>query len=90
MTDIFYKDKDARLVYGFDWSQWLADGESITSCSVVGDSGINVESFVNTSSSVIYWLSGGCLLKTYDITCSILTSASQLDDRTVHINIVQK
>ena len=29
MTDIFYKDKDARLIYAFDWSQWLSDGETI-------------------------------------------------------------
>ena len=90
MTQIFTKDPDATLDYWFDWSDYLPVGQIITSCSVVADSGLTVENFSHTSASVVVWLSGGSILKTYDVKCHILTSGSLLDDRTMYINVIQK
>jgi hypothetical protein len=87
IENVFQKDPQALLDYGFDWTQWLAEGEEIVDCEVTAGSGITNVYNTNTSGSVIVWLSGGTPGKRYDITCHILTSGSRIDERTIKIDV---
>lgn len=88
MTDTFYKDPNAVLDYQWDWSDWLAAGETITAATVTVPAGITKDSQLNTSTAVTAWLSGGTVTGSgteYAINCRITTSAGRTDDRTMTI-----
>jgi hypothetical protein len=86
--NVFIKDPNATLDYGFDWSQWLDTGEVITDFIITNGSGItNVYDMSTTSGSVIVWLSGGTTGLRYPIACKITTSASRIDERTIKLDI---
>jgi hypothetical protein len=101
---IFKKDKDAKLDFKFDWkaftngsgkSDWLQSGEVITGYVLTVPAGITeVSSYLSDSAtSVTVWLSGGAIDTIYDILCHITTDSSPVnreDDRTMHIEIVEK
>jgi len=97
----FYKDPGAVLDYTWDWkaltnvtgaSDWLATGETISSCTVTAPAGITVASYAaaNTNTSVIAWLSGGYAPNDYDVVCEIVTTASRTDQRTITIKVRQR
>lgn len=73
-------DPDATLDWAFDWSAWLADGETITSHETVPD-GVTVDSSSESAGVVTVWVSGG-QLGSARVTCRITTSAGRVDDRT--------
>lgn len=92
------KDPNAQLVYTLDWSEWLADGDTLASTSwtaaarrndptpiAVESSGLSA---ANTKSYVE--LSGGQADKTYVITCSITTNDGASDRRNFRINCVNR
>lgn len=83
----FDKDPSAVLDYKFDWSDWLASGETISTKTVTPENGITVDSssITDTNASVTVWLSGGTAGNVYDVACRITTSASRTDDRTIKI-----
>ena len=87
MAQQFLKDPSAVLDYKFDWSSWLASGETISSHTITPESGITVDSssITDTSTSVTVWLSGGSAGIKYDVTCQIVTSASRTDERTIQV-----
>jgi len=79
-------DPDARLDYTWDWSQWLAAGETISTYGLTPSVGITVESSaLTTPSTVTAWVSGASLTARPrpTITCRITTTAGRQDDRTV-------
>lgn len=83
----FIKDPNAVLDYKFDWSDWLAAGETISTRTITAGSGITVDSssITDTNTSVTVWLSGGTAGDSYDVTCQIVTSDSRTDERTIVI-----
>ena len=96
MPSIFVKDPEAVLDYKFDWaastngtgdSDWLADGETISSKTVTATTGLTVDSssITDTNTSVTVWLSGGTADTNYTVTCQIVTSASRTDERSITI-----
>lgn len=85
MTNVFTKDPDAVLDYQWDWSDWLAVGEVITSAVVAPDTGIVLDSQSNTNTSVTAWISGGTVDEGYRVVCSIVTSESREDDRSIYL-----
>jgi len=87
MAQLFTKDPDAVLDYAFDWSSWLATGETITSYTITEDTGITVDSDSNTDDTVTVWLSGGIANVRYKIVCHIVTSAGRENDRTFVIHV---
>jgi len=89
MTNVFSKDPNATLDFGFDWSQWLATGESISSYTITvsGSTTLTKISDTNTSGSVIVWLSGGTSGSRYEVACLITTSANRTDERTIKLDI---
>jgi len=86
----FLKDPDATLDFGFDWSDWLARGETITASEWVVDDGITEESDENTTTVTKVWLSGGTVGETYEATNRVTTSAGRIDDRTLSVRIRER
>lgn len=83
----FLKDPDAVLDYGFDWSNWLQTGETISTSNWTVPSGLTEDSASNTATETKVWLSGGTDSKLYGITNHITTSAGREDDRTLSIRV---
>lgn len=82
------KDPDAVLDYAFDWSAWLADGETILTYSAAIESGDAViDSTSQTPNTVIVWLSGGTIDTNVELRCQVTTSEGRTDDRTIVILI---
>ena len=86
MPNVFTKDPDAVLDYQWNWSAWLADGETISSAVITVDTGLTLDSQSNTTTTVTAWLSGGTVDEGYRVVCSITTSAARTDDRSIYIS----
>lgn len=91
------KDPAAQMIYTLDWTNWLEDGDSISSGSweaaarrndptpiVVEDSG------VTTGTKTYVELSGGQADKTYIITVTINTTNGITDRRNFRVNCVNR
>jgi len=81
------KDPHAVLDYGFDWSEWLATGETISSSAWTIPTGIIKDSDTNTTTTTTAWLSGGTVGTTYLVVNRITTSAGRTEDRSVYIRV---
>ena len=81
------KDSDAVLDYGFDWSDWLADGETISASSWTVSTGIIEDSNTNTTTTTTIWLSGGTINTTYRVINEIVTNLGRTDNRSIDIRV---
>lgn len=93
----FKKDPDAVLDYGTNWADptavggaWLATGETITASQWVVDTGLTKDSDSHDDTTATVWLSGGTVGTTYTVTNRITTTAGRVDDRSLHIQVVQR
>ena len=84
------KDPSAVLDYVFDWTEWLATGETITDHTITADTGITVDSSTEGDGKVTVWLSGGTAGKNYKVACKITTSAGRTDERTIWIKVTNR
>jgi len=92
------KDPSAVLDYVFDWTGWLATGETIAVDSETGeklititaDTGITVDSSAESDGKVTVWLSGGTAGINYKVACLITTTAGRTDERTIWIKVVER
>ena len=92
------KDPSAVLDYAFDWTGWLAAGETIAVDSETGeklititaDTGITVDSSTESDGKIIVWLSGGTAGINYKVACKITTSAGRTDERTIWIKVTNR
>ena len=84
------KDPSAVLDYVFDWTEWLATGETITDHTITADTGITVDSSTESDGKVIVWLLGGTAGINYKVACLITTSAGRTDERTIWIKVVER
>jgi hypothetical protein len=79
------------LDYQFDWSNWLADGEIIVEATCgVSPVGLTVAKVEFTDMMVSVWVTGGDVRKTYVITCSITTSVSRKDSRSIELYVKER
>ncbi len=87
------KDPDATLDYGFDWTDWLAGGESIATWTVTVN-GVTKEAEDRVGPVVTVWVSGGTPgpSSIATITCAITTDASpaRTDNRTIYLKIQER
>jgi hypothetical protein len=90
--NVYTKDPGAVLDWCFDWSGWLATGETITSHTVTAATGLTVDSSLATDddTSVTAWLSGGTAGARYTVTCHIVTSAGRADDRLIIVDVRER
>ena len=84
------KDPSAVLDYVFDWTEWLATGETITDHTITADTGITVDSSTESDGKIIVWLSGGTAGINYKVACKITTSAGRTDERTIWIKVTDR
>ena len=83
------KDPVAILEYGFNWRNWLQDGETISSYSVTVPDGITLVTSSNDGQIVKAKLSGGTLGTTYSVSYQIST-ATRTDRRTLAVKVLQR
>lgn len=86
----YLKDPSAVLDWMFDWTDWLASGETITDHTITGETGITVDSSTESAGKVTVWLSGGTAGENYKVACLIETSAGRTDERTIWIKVVNR
>lgn len=86
----FIKDPQAILDYGFDWSNWLADDETITASEWTVPTGLTEVDSTFTTTRTSVWLSSGTVDTEYEVKNHITTSDSREDDRTLKIRVVQR
>lgn len=89
-TEDWTKDPDAKLDWIFDWSSWLAPGETITASEFIVSAGLTVTASSNTTISATVWLSGGQTGQVYQVTNRITTSQDRIDDRSIRIRVVNR
>lgn len=86
------KDPEARLVYSMDWSEWLAQGQTVTAVDYTHNSRANdpdpliIHSEGVQSGTVTYAeIAGGSVGKTYTVTADITTDDGARDRRAFKI-----
>ncbi|MFJ5231037.1 hypothetical protein ACIQBJ_14220 [Kitasatospora sp. NPDC088391] len=96
------KDPDAILDWIWDWSDWLASGETIATSTFITSAGITVPARVplpgggtvpgasNTTTTATVWWSGGSPSQPYLITNRITTSAGRTDDRSITVRVIDR
>ena len=89
-TNVFTKDPNAVLDYAFDWSDWLATGETISSHVITAQTGITKDSDSESDGVVTVWLSGGTAGINYKVACLITTTAGRTDERTMWIKVTDR
>jgi hypothetical protein len=88
MTDIFFvKTPVALLDYKFDWSAWLASGETINSAIVTKQGNITLDHQTNDTTSVVAWLAGGDLNSSNIVTCQITTNQGRISERSINVYV---
>lgn len=90
MPTRFRKDPEAVLDFQFDWTAWLADGETITDHTITVPSGITNDSSSVASGVVTVWLSGGTAQTDYRVECLITTSAGRTDERSMTVRVNER
>lgn len=90
MPNPFIADPEAVLDYSFDWTQWLAEGETITSYVVTVAAGITSVIDSETDGVVTVWLTGGTNGTRYRIECLVNTSEGRTDERSFYVKVQEQ
>jgi hypothetical protein len=88
----YLKDPNATKDYPLDWSDWLPEGDTITSSSWIVEEGITevVGKTSHDDTTATIWLSGGTVGESYLVTNRITTAQDRVDDRTIRIFVTQR
>jgi hypothetical protein len=87
---IFSKDPDAKLDYGFDWSPWLESGETISTSAWTVPTGLTDSDESYDGDSTKIWLSGGTVDEDYIVANKIITSDGRIDERSFKVMVRQR
>lgn len=82
-----YKTADSILDFQFDWSTWLASGDTISTSTWTLESGITEDSESETTTTTTITISGGTTGKTYKATNAIVTANGFEANRTFFLKI---
>ena len=88
--DIFIHDPQAKLVYGFDWVDWLADGDSIVTSTWAGEAGITIGASEIDGTETRVLISGGTDKENYRITNHVVSALGHEDDRSILLKVRQR
>lgn len=87
------KDPHARLDFHWDWTGWLADGDTITAAEIVTVTGdglaVDGDPVVN-GPRVTVWLVGGTVPQKCQVTLRVTTAQGRVDDRTMYLQITDR
>lgn len=84
-----YKDPNETITFGVDWSEYLG-AATISSSSWIIPTGVTQVASSNTTSKATIMLGGGTLGNTYRITNRINTSAGEMLDQSIDIEVIEK
>lgn len=90
------KDTEARLVYTFDWSEWLPVGDSIASSLYTITARVNdpdplaIHSQGNAGTNTYVELKEGQEGKIYTVTCKITTTNGLIDRRNFRVKVLAR
>lgn len=76
----------AKLDYGFNWSSWLASGETITVSNWTVDEGMTKSSEQINGTTTSVFIEGGVVGNNYKIVNTITTSVGRIDSRTIRLS----
>jgi hypothetical protein len=71
-------------------SQYIKDPDASLDSEWSADEGITIDSEDLDGPKAIVWLSGGSTNRTYRVTNRITTAAGRVDDRSIHIRVVER
>ena len=80
----------AKLDYGFDWTLWLEDGETISTSSWEVSSGLTKSNEQNLLGVTSVFVEGGVINTRYKLVNSIVTSVGRKDSRTITLFCKQR
>lgn len=86
----FQQDPTDDLDYSFDWTSWLATGETITTATVTADDGLTIHDESNTTSVVTFWASGGTANGRYAVHCHVTTSEGREATRSLFLSVIPR
>ena len=96
MAQLEYNEKiksvGSDLDFGFNFTDWLAEGETITDAEVVSE-GLTITNILIIDGFVTFYASGGEDNTWYDVLCTITTDATpkpRIDERTMRIYVKQR
>ena len=84
------KDPGATLDFGFDWSTWLGDGETITKAAWTVPEGITEHDSTSQEGVTAIWLKGGTAGLAYTVTVTVTTSAGRTDERSLRVEVMDR
>lgn len=84
---VAHKHPDDCLDYIFDWTGWLAAGETIVTSSTAVEAGITLILESHTATAHTIWLTGGTANTTYTVTNRIITTAGRSAARSLNIPV---
>lgn len=87
------KDPEETLDYELDWSDRLAEGDTIATSAweiTAGGDALVIDSDSNTDTTTTVWLSAGTLNKNYELTNTITTPGGRTHEQTVILKVRAK
>jgi len=87
------KDTEAQLIYTFDWSEWVPQGDSIATSLYTITARANdpdpleIESQGTSGTNTYVELSNGQEGKVYTVTCKITTTNGLIDRRNFRVKV---
>jgi hypothetical protein len=84
------KDPYAVLDYTLDWTNWMPDGDTISSITVSAATGITVDSTSKTDYIVTAYISGGTAGTIYNVEYKIVTANGLRDSRNFRIKVAER
>jgi hypothetical protein len=92
------KDVEAQLIYTFNWSDWLAQGDSINTAEYTvaarrnDPTPVTIESqgITDANTDTYVELAGGQSDKAYVVTCKVVTADGAIDRRNFRLNVVSR
>jgi len=88
----FIKSPTANLDFAVDWSDWLADGETIANSTWSSPDGLVIETTSYSNTQAVVWVSDGVANNVYRMINVITTSntPARTDQRTVTIKVQER
>lgn len=86
----FVKDPDDVLDFLWDWSDWLAESETIATSQMLPTADVTLDSSSNTTTTATAWLSGGTAGVNAQVTNRITTNQGRTRDETILLQIRER
>lgn len=83
-------DPHAILDVAVQWSGWLEDGDAIATSTWLSPDGLTTTNPSLVDAKAIVWVSGGQVGQTYRIVNRVTTTAGRVDDRTLHVYVIER